>query len=248
MVAVENLINQFHPVSLKEMDGVKLLNRIDTKFVCSIFKLTEILEEIKEHYKVLEINEQRIMTYRTKYYDTSDFTMFHEHQNGKLNRYKVREREYINSDLNFLEIKFKNNKKRTLKFRIVKPDNLNYFSNKEIDFIDFKSPFSSDKLEIKLHNTFQRITLCNQSERVTIDFKLKFENASGGTSILPLLAIIEVKQDKYSINSDVIKILKKHRISQNSFSKYCIGTTMVYPQIKSNLMKSKMLLINKISA
>ncbi|MCK5028161.1 MAG: polyphosphate polymerase domain-containing protein [Bacteroidales bacterium] len=248
MKALEKIINQFYPTSLKEMDNVKLLNRVDTKFVCSVFKLTEILKDLIESYKVLEINDQRIMSYRTKYYDTSEFKMFHEHQNGKLNRYKVREREYVNSDLSFLEIKFKSNKSRTLKSRIVKPESNACFSNKEIDFLDYKSPFSSQELEVKLYNSFQRITLSNTTERVTIDFKLKFENDSGSVGLLPLLAIIEVKQDKYSINSEVVKVLKKYRVRPCSFSKYCIGTAMIYPKLKSNNFKSKFLLINKLTA
>jgi len=248
MKALEKIINQFYPTSLKEMDNVKLLNRVDTKFVCTVLKLNEILKDLSELYKVLEINNRRIMSYRTKYYDTLDFKMYHEHQNGKLNRFKVREREYVNSSLSFLEIKFKNNKSRTLKSRVVKPKNTNCFSNKEIDFLDYKSPFESQELEAKLHNTFQRITLSNGSERVTIDFNLKFESENGVKNTLNSLVIIEVKQDKYSINSDVIKVLKNHKVRACSFSKYCIGTMMVYPKLKSNRFKSKFLLINKLTA
>lgn len=248
MKVLENIINQFNPISLREMDNVKLLNRVDTKYICSIFKLKEVLKELKTFYKVLEIKDQRIMSYRTKYYDTADFKMFNEHQNGKLNRFKIREREYINSDLKFMELKFKNNKGRTLKTRIVKPDRCDCFSNKEIDFLDNNSPFTSGELDVKLYNSFQRITLCNQSERVTIDFKLKFENNKGDIGILPLLAIIEIKQAKFSINSDAVQILKKHQIRPYSFSKYCVGSTMVYPHLKSNRFKSKILLINKLTA
>ena len=248
MKALEKIIDQFNPTSLKEMDNVKLLNRVDTKYICSVFKLIEILKDLTETYKVLEINDQRIMSYRTKYYDTSNFKMFLEHQNGKLNRYKVREREYVNSDLNFLEIKFKNNKSRTIKSRVVRSENLDCFANNEIDFLDDKSPFSSDELEVKLYNSFQRITLCNESERVTIDFKLRFEDNNGSLSVLPLLVIIEVKQDKFSTKSDVVKMLKKHHVRSNSFSKYCIGTSIIYPHLKSNRLKSKILLMNKISA
>lgn len=248
MVAVENIINQFHPISLKEMDGVKLLDRVDTKYVCSVFKLSDILRDLIAEYNILEINDRRIMSYQTKYYDTANFKMYHDHQNGKLNRYKVREREYINSELNFLEVKFKNNKSRTLKTRIVKSEKLNRFTNSEINFLDNKSPFSSEELEVKLLNTFQRITLTNQIERVTIDLGLEFKNSDGDNELLPSLVIIEVKQSKFSINSEVIKVLKKHQVRPCSFSKYCIGTTLVYPHLKSNRFKSKILLINKLSA
>lgn len=248
METIVKIIQQFNPISLQEMDDVKLLNRVDTKFICSISKLHKILIDLIESYKVLEINDKRIMSYQTKYYDTSDFRMYSDHQNGKLNRYKVREREYTNTNLKFLEVKFKTNKNRTLKSRIVKADNELHFSNKEIDFLDHKAPFSSEELKMMLNNTFQRITLTNSSERATIDFNLKFEGNNERSGNFPFLVVIEVKQSKFSTNSDVIKILKKHHVQPCSFSKYCIGATMIYPHLKSNRFKSKFLLINKISA
>lgn len=249
MFELENKINQFNPVSLEEMDKVKLFNRVDTKFICSVFKLPVILKDLANEYKVLDIDNQRIMPYLTRYYDTADFKMYYEHQNGKLNRYKIREREYINSELNFLEIKFKNNKSRTLKSRINKAKGTFLFTNDEIEFLDTKTPFSSDELELKLYNSFRRFTLTNQVERVTVDFNLEFKRKSDVRGYLvPFLAVIEVKQSKFSVNSRVVKILREQRIQPCSFSKYCIGSTLVYPELKSNRFKSKLLLINKLTA
>ncbi len=248
MLEITKNINRFSPISLKEMDGVKLLNRVDTKFVLSVYKLSHILNDLVEKYKVLEINGKRIMSYQTKYYDTVDFRMYNEHQNGKLNRFKVREREYMDSDINFLEVKFKNNKRRTVKSRIIKKDKTEQFNDNEVDFINCNSPVPSEKLELKLFNTFNRITLTNQIERVTIDFGLGFNNGNGTSCSLPYTAIVEVKQSKFTINSDVVKVLKKHQIRPSGFSKYCIGSTFIYPSLKSNRFKSKLLLINKLYA
>lgn len=248
MISIDNIIKKFNPISLKEMDGVKLLNRVDTKYLCSLDKLADILKDLIAEYKILEINKKRLNNYQTIYYDTQDFKMYHEHQNGKLNRYKIREREYIDSGLDFLEVKFKNNKKRTIKTRIIRNENLKNLKKDEIVFLDSKSPFSYDELEIKLYNRFQRITLTNQKERVTIDMGLEFINSKGVNGLLSSIAIIEVKQSKFSINSGVVKVLKKHQLRPCSFSKYCIGTTLVYPQLKSNRFKANILLINKLSA
>ena len=248
MVLIGNTIDQFNSISLKEMDSVKLMNRVDTKYICSVDQLPGILNDISDRYKVLEMNKQRVMHYRTQYYDTPDFKMFIAHQNGKLNRYKVREREYMISGLNFLEVKFKNNKRRTLKSRIVKPDDRPDFDIKEIDFLNNKSPFSVDELELKLFSNFQRISLTNQIERVTIDFGIRFSNGNGSDGYLPALAIVEVKQSKFSIKSDIIKTLRKYHIRSYGFSKYCIGASLVYPDLKSNRFKPKLLLINKLYA
>ena len=59
-----------------------------------------------------------IQDYRSLYYDTVDRQFFLDHHNERVNRYKVRFREYVNSGLSFLEVKCKNNKKKTIKNRI----------------------------------------------------------------------------------------------------------------------------------
>ena len=40
------LLDLFHPISLKELDEVKLMNRVDTKFAFSMDDLETILPEL----------------------------------------------------------------------------------------------------------------------------------------------------------------------------------------------------------
>ena len=56
-----------------------------------------ILENISSEYFCLEIEGKRSFTYQTEYFDTIDNLLFKNHQNGKLNRYKIRFRDYIES-------------------------------------------------------------------------------------------------------------------------------------------------------
>lgn len=70
---IEQIIQQFNPISLKEMDGVELMNRTDTKFVVSLEKLLSILDEVKQTYRILEVNGVRFSHYETLYYDTEEF-------------------------------------------------------------------------------------------------------------------------------------------------------------------------------
>lgn len=58
------------PISLAEMAGVKLMNRIDTKFVAPACLLPEILRLAQQDYYVQEIDGQRLTAYDTLYYDT----------------------------------------------------------------------------------------------------------------------------------------------------------------------------------
>ena len=57
--SVLNNTTQFTPISLKNMDGVKLMNRSDTKFTFSSQKLPILLEKLIPFYNVLEINGKR---------------------------------------------------------------------------------------------------------------------------------------------------------------------------------------------
>jgi len=245
---IETSLARFKSVTLKELDGVKLLDRVDTKFVFSVSKLPEILNDISDDYRILEIDGRQIMTYRTTYFDTAGFKMYNEHQNGKLNRFKIREREYSDSDIKFLEVKFKDNKGRTLKSRTLRSESQNQFTEDEVIFLNSHSPFESQELEFKLCNNYRRITMTNQIERVTIDFDMNFTNNFGETISIPPLVIIEVKQGKRSMNSAVISILKKYHIRPQGFSKYCVGSMMLYNNLKSNAFKSKIQLLNKLNA
>ena len=98
---VSDMLNQFSPITLEEMDGVKLMDRTDTKFTFNINKLPTILEEAKEFYKILSVEGNRISRYKTLYFDTEDFDLYNEHHSGKLNRYKIRHRTYVESNIGF---------------------------------------------------------------------------------------------------------------------------------------------------
>jgi hypothetical protein len=117
---LKKALSKLIPISLAEMDRVKLQNRTDTKFVFNVDLLPTILSELVPYYSILEIKEKRINSYQTLYYDTKDFLSYLRHHNGKANRIKVRFRKYIESELVYLEVKNKNNKSRTIKTRTKK--------------------------------------------------------------------------------------------------------------------------------
>ena len=88
-----NLIN-FSPISLKEMDNVSLLRRVDTKFLTTEKKLLEILSLISSDYNILDIDDKRLMKYSTLYFDTNDKILYKHHHNKKGDRHKIRMRKY----------------------------------------------------------------------------------------------------------------------------------------------------------
>jgi hypothetical protein len=107
---VRDLLNGFEPITLAEMDGVKLMDRTDQKFIFHISKLPDLLRAVQQNYRALEVSGTRMSRYETLYFDTPEYTLFTQHHNGKTNRYKIRMRRYVESDLQFFEVKHKNNK------------------------------------------------------------------------------------------------------------------------------------------
>ena len=52
---VSEILKTFDPISLQEMDNVKLMDRTDTKFTFNIRELPAVLQEAKSDYKILEV-------------------------------------------------------------------------------------------------------------------------------------------------------------------------------------------------
>jgi len=243
----KNIISNFEAIDLKGLDRVSLMERTDRKFLVSAKDIKEILEDICQDYYILEINNERMLQYSTYYYDTCDDKLYINHHNGKLNRFKVRKRTYVETNTSFLEIKIKSNKGKTVKKRIPSSSNEKSFNDQEISFIKQNVPLDPNSLEPKSFNGFKRITLTDKSltERCTIDFGFHFK--SGDKAIQhDGFAIIELKQDKNSKSSKLYDCLFKRRIKPTGFSKYCIGRSLIEDGLRKNSFKPKMRVLDKM--
>ena len=238
----------FSSISLSEMDKVRLMRRIDTKYVFHVSILSQLLKEAAKHYQILDIDKKRQASYETLYFDTPLFTDYHMHHNGKLNRKKIRQRKYIDSRLCFLELKYKTNKGRTEKSRIAIKD----FTD-TLEHFDtfFQKHHISDlsNYQPALKNTFKRITLVDTKhpQRITIDTELIVKKPYDKTGKeLSGLVVAEIKQDAKS-QSIFAELLKQYRIYPAGFSKYAIGISLLYDTVKYNRFKSKLLYLQKIT-
>jgi hypothetical protein len=247
MSIVDSILSSFLPISLAEMDSVKLLDRTDTKFIFHSSRLPDIIASIKDHYKVLEIDNIRINDYETLYFDTLNFELYLRHHNEKLNRYKIRFRKYVNSNLHFFEIKHKNNKSRTIKSRVVRPEIELDIKEGAKKLLESKTSFEASTLLPKLWVNYSRITFVHKNfeERLTIDLNLTFKNGDNEKKF-ETLVIAELKRDKASSKSPFIDIMNACRIRENSISKYCLAVTQLFPDIKQNNFKPKILTLKKL--
>ena len=249
MEEILGIVQGMNPITLDEMSGVKLMNRIDTKYVVTEKQLRDILARICDAYYAQEVEGNRLSPYSTVYYDTPDLTMYLIHHNRHLVRDKVRVRTYVDSHLTFCEVKHKNNKGRTKKKRIVVEPVPNIIDNPEAAaFLAEKQPYPVGTLSPHLVTIFDRFTLVTygKTERLTIDCNLHFENLrSGTTASMAPLAVMELKQDGRA-RSLLKDVLFEMRIHPFKISKYCIGTCMTRPDVKQNRFKKKLRRINRL--
>ncbi|MDG1331919.1 MAG: polyphosphate polymerase domain-containing protein [Crocinitomicaceae bacterium] len=246
---IQQLIAPFSKIGLGDMDNVKLMNRVDTKFVMTVDQLVEVLPLLNEHYNAVEIADKCVCSYESLYYDNEELDFYHDHHKKRLNRVKIRYRKYLDSDISFLEIKHKY-KGRTNKMRIPSDELHESLPTEHVQFIDESVDLSfTDKLIPTLINNYQRITLVGKTinERLTIDLNLSFRKDEQ-TADLDYLVIAELKQAKVSRKSPFFQLMKERQIRPFRLSKYCIGILQLSQDVavKYNRFKKKVLKIDKL--
>lgn len=245
-------LDSYEPISLDQMEGSKLMDRIDSKYVTTLVKLDDVLRMASDHYRILYTGGLPVQTYDTLYFDTPDRQMYLMHHNGRLTRTKVRTRTYVNTGESFLEIKRKNNHGRTKKKRIRIPGDIfekPFQDDASNTFLQEKTIYKGSELSPALSTGFKRITLVGKEggERITIDFELAFHNFRNGADVTLGPAVIMELKRSGNIQSPMTDILSQLRIHPLRISKYCIGSALTDPSLKQNRFKNKIRNINKIA-
>ncbi|HPF89663.1 MAG TPA: polyphosphate polymerase domain-containing protein [Flavobacteriales bacterium] len=246
MTTPTTLLDRFEPISLEEMDGVKLQDRVDTKYVFGEDRLPEVLEAMLPHYRLLEVDGKRGTPYRSLYFDTPDLRDYYAHHNRRTFRSKVRFREYIGSDLVFLEVKRKTGRGRTDKKRMrveAIPDQL---SAEQQAFVAGASQ-SDAPLQATLWNHFTRYTFVSRSspERLTMDVDLRYSSA-GEDRALGGIVIAELKQERADRTSPFVRIMRERVFPASGMSKYCVGLLLLGRRVKHNAFKAVLLKLDRI--
>lgn len=238
-------------ITLEEMCSVKLMNRIDTKYVASEAMVMELLRQTAKYGYRAQVHGGVIAArYDTRYFDTESREMYVVHHNRQLTRQKIRTRHYEDGSATYLEVKNKNNRGRTKKKRIEIPvdDLMDFVGNSEaLSFIEPLARYNIKSLSPAIATRFVRITIVNPelTERITIDLNLEFTDLrSGATGKIEGMSIIEIKQDG-NIRSKAKDILNTLRVKPMRISKYCLGTALTVEGIKRNRMIEKIRRIEK---
>lgn len=237
----------FDPISLTELNQVALLDRVEVKYVLPLSLLHELLPSVQPDYRALVVEGQQLNHYRTLYFDTADLAMYQRHHMGARSRYKVRARQYVESRFSFLEVKHKTNKRRTVKSRLPTDALITSLNRSSVDFLRDKCPYNGLELIPRLWNTYTRVTLVSKThcERVTIDLKLAFA-WQGRKIALPEIVIAEVKRGGSSAPSDFVALMRRLGVRKTGFSKYCVGVSLLYPDVKQNHFRGQHRLVARI--
>lgn len=228
--SIRNTLWEYESHGLKDLNKASLMNRVDTKFVVPVQCLPEMLLRLQDHFSILEIGDKRSFHYRSTYYDTPDYLFYNMHHTGRKNRFKVRVRDYVDSQISFLEVKFKNNKGRTEKNRIKVREEINGGLEAHNDFLQKLRVPNITSLVPVLENQYHRIALASEhrGERLTIDMDLVNQPLPAWREPLAQkdFAILELKQARVDRSSPFFAVAKDLRLRPGSFSKYCMGLAL----------------------
>lgn len=226
------LVN-FSSIGLTELNATaSFLKRIDRKYLITEDQLKNVLEDLKDDFQVLEINNKRVFGYDNIYMDTEDYLFYNQHQNKEKSRTKIRTRLYTDSDLAFFEYKQKEawvTKKFRYQFPIEEHGDMTKGKKRFFEgvwqsmYYGVKAP----KISPAIKTAYNRLTLVSKSweERLTIDFNIRTKDlrkSNAKHTHLKNLVIIESKSMSDECFS--ASVMKKHKIAQaKSCSKYSLG-------------------------
>lgn len=244
-------LQHFEPIGLEEMGSVKLMKRVDTKFVFPEFLLTDILKELQGEYRVFTTAGKNIHRYESLYFDDENLTFYNSHHRRKMHRFKLRFRTYVDSNVSFLEVK-ERWKGRTFKERIFWEEDVPDLSALENKIFLGKYPFADRKLMPILTNSFERITLVSleRQERLTLDTGIRFHDTKNQVVEPGLkgMIIAELKQGNLNRYSPFMQFMKDRHIRPYRLSKYCMGIMALREgEVKSNRFKKKHLKLQKLT-
>ena len=228
----------FQPISLEETNSHSaMLNRVDRKFVIDTHRLNKLLTDQTDHYRVLEIANVRKLAYRSRYFD-NNLRSYYDHHQGRRKRFKIRIREYVDTQTTFFETKLKSATGDTIKHRLpcegIHADELDVRNQLRKHADDWVKRAYGYHLPPRLNSAliinYCRTTLVaiHGGERVTIDTDVAFGERLTG-SMLPMGRQTAIVETKTSDGDGALnQLFRKQRIREvGSCSKYCIGLVML---------------------
>lgn len=234
-------MRRFAPIGLDELvEEAALLTRVDRKYVVPMAEVPDVLADVSEDARALEIDGLRVFAYRSTYLDTPDLVAYHAAGRGRRRRFKIRSRSYLDTGTSWLEVKTRGSRGTTVKERIAHPDLEDEplsatgrdFIDEALDLGGVRGVAAADLRPVVV-TAYQRGTLLlPEGDRVTIDVDLGWTGLRGDHEIdvdRPGVAIVETKTG--STPSAVDRLLWRRGHRPTGISKFAVGLAATDPTL-----------------
>jgi len=227
------VLEELDPISLEELDERSALRRrVDTKYVVSTERLSDLIREVAPSYEVLEIDGQRRFAYDSVYFDSPELRCFRDHVEDRRPRFKARSRLYRQTEACFFEVKVRRDEtvKRQLPYD---PSAHGSLTDEARAFLDetlreIAGRSAPGDLAPTLSTRYDRITLAPREggERVTIDLGVELGSMDDrSVTLRDGLGLVETKSEEGT--GPVDDLLRRDGRDPISISKYRLGVGLL---------------------
>lgn len=252
-----DVLKDFATISLEELNAtMSLMERIEKKYMISLEDLGKLMQEFCDDYYILAIKGNSIFTYDNIYMDTDDFLFYHQHEQWKKSRMKVRSREYVDSNIAFFECKQREGDLiRKSRYGLPVEESKVLTNQSAAFYQNICNSLNLDHahaiLKPTIRTLYKRVTLCSKKndERITIDFDVQVQDImKDGTEKISLgpVAIIETKSSHKTSKSHTV-IEKFGYKEAKGCSKYCLGIIYTGHVEDTKRFKSTLKFIEKVN-
>ncbi|MFY1637936.1 polyphosphate polymerase domain-containing protein [Solwaraspora sp. WMMB335] len=238
------------PIGLDELvRRASLLTRVDRKYVLAPVALPPLLtavDALAQSARVLQIGDRRDFGYRSVYFDTPDLVSYRATAHRRRRRFKVRLRGYLDTGLDFVEVKIRGGRGVTSKDRRpydgdglrLGPDDRAY-----VDGIlaTASIPSVGPRLVPTLVTAYRRATLFlpGSGSRVTIDVGLCWALPDGTAAgragaVTGTVDRVVVETKSAGPAGEVDRLLWRAGHRPRPMSKYATGLAVLRPDLPAN--------------
>ncbi|MGP5595838.1 VTC domain-containing protein [Brachybacterium alimentarium] len=228
-------------------ESAALMTRVDRKYLVPRDEIDELIGDLAVDLRVLEIGGRRRFAYRSTYYDTSDLAAYRAAATGRRRRWKVRRRDYVDTDASFLEVKTRTGRGESSKLRIALDDDgadtgeqaAPPLGGAPLDFVrtslaDADCVAPTAPLLPVLTTAYDRTTLLVAAEdsRLTLDDALVWSDPAGRARQLRDQVVVETKSGTRAGSVDRVLWRAGHRPQR--LSKYATGLALLDADLPAN--------------
>lgn len=225
------------PLSLEEVLAVAdLQTRTDRKYLVDPAVFAALVDELGAGLGTLAIDGMRSFRYESVYFDTPALDSYLGAARGRRRRFKVRTRTYLDSGDCMLEVKTRNGRGETVKFRT--PYDVGHRSCLESAGLEFVRTHAAlpagASLKSVLTTTYQRSTMVELATRarLTADAGLECSSPAGASVSLPGELLVETKSPGGPTAAD--RFLWRNGVRPLAVSKFCVGMAALDPTLPAN--------------